>query len=134
METIRKIVIEMPPITKKNHQRIVMQKKGDKKVPMIIPSKEYCEYERYCIQHYITKEPVIAEPVNVRAIYYMPTKRRVDLINLHEALHDVLVKCNVLHDDDSTIIVATDGSRVEYDKFYPRTEVYIERYEDDRND
>lgn len=63
--------------------------------------------------------------VNVKAIYYMPTKQRVDLINLHAALHDCLVKKGVIIDDNCNIIKSTDGSRVSYDKENPRTEVTI---------
>ena len=66
-------------------------------------------------------------PVNVKAIYYMPTRRVVDITNLHSALHDVLVKAGVLQDDNSRIVVSTDGSRVRYDKDNPRTEVEITR-------
>ena len=55
----------------------------------------------------------------------MPTKRRVDLTNLMEATHDILVHCGVLADDNSKIIVSVDGSRVEYDKNNPRTEIEI---------
>lgn len=55
----------------------------------------------------------------------MPTKRRVDLTNLLEAIDDVLVKYGVLKDDNSEIITSHDGSRVLYDKDNPRTEVVI---------
>ena len=72
----------------------------------------------------------IAERINVKALYYMPTRRRVDLTNLNEALHDCLVKHRCIIDDNSNIIFGTDGSRVLYDKDFPRTEVYIE-VEDD---
>ena len=64
-------------------------------------------------------------PVNIKALYYMPTKRRVDLCNLHECLCDVLVHYGVVIDDNSNIIVSMDGSRVLYDKNNPRTEVEI---------
>ena len=67
----------------------------------------------------------IEDPVNVKAIYYMPTRRKVDITNLHEALHDVLTHYAVVADDNSNIIAATDGSRVRYDKTNPRTEVTI---------
>lgn len=92
---------------------------------MIIPSKAFKQYEKDC-KHFIKrlKEP-INEPINVKAIYYMKSRHRVDLINLHEALHDVLVKYGMLVDDDSKIIVSTDGSRVVYDKANPRTEVTV---------
>ena len=65
-------------------------------------------------------------PVNVRALFYMPTKRRVDLVNLLQALLDILVKYDVLEDDNCNIVASTDGSRVLYDKENPRTEVIIE--------
>ena len=67
----------------------------------------------------------INQPVNVAAKFYMPTKRRVDLTNLNEALHDILVKYGVLVDDNTKIIVSTDGSRVFCDKTSPRTEIII---------
>lgn len=63
----------------------------------------------------------------------MPTRQTVDLINLHEALHDIMVENNCIKNDDSRIIVSTDGSRVLYDKENPRTEVYIERIQDYQN-
>ena len=41
-----------------------------------------------------------------------------------------MVKHKCIADDNSNIIFGTDGSRVLYDKDFPRTEVYIE-VEDD---
>lgn len=117
------IVIPVAPITKKNHQQIV--KAGNRR--MVIPSKQYRQYEEDCLP--FLKAMHIDYPVNIKALYYMPTRRRVDLVNLHEALCDVLVKYGVLEDDNSKIIVSMDGSRVLYDKQYPRTEVYIEEVE-----
>lgn len=71
----------------------------------------------------------IDHPVEVKCLFYMPTKRRVDLTNLLEAVDDVLVKARVLLDDHCGIIVSHDGSRVLYDKENPRTEVCITAYE-----
>ena len=95
---------------------------------MIIPSKQYREYEKIVSVFLPMCEP-IETPVNVKALYYMPTRRRVDLCNLHAALHDILVKHQVLKDDNSKIIVSTDGSRVYYDKENPRTTVIITEVE-----
>lgn len=67
----------------------------------------------------------IEEPVEVKCLFYMPTRRRVDLPNLLESIDDVLVRAGVLKDDHSGIIVSHDGSRVLYDKDNPRTEVFI---------
>ena len=119
--------ISLPPRTKKNHQRIITNRATGR--PMVMPSKEYKEYEENAM--YFLKPLGIDYPVNVKAIYYMPTRRRVDLVNLHEALHDCLVKAGTITDDNSNIIVSTDGSRVRYDKENPRTEVTIEEAKDD---
>jgi Holliday junction resolvase RusA-like endonuclease len=64
-------------------------------------------------------------PVNVKCLFYMPTRRRCDLTNLLEAIDDVMVAAEVVVDDNSTIIAGHDGSRVLYDKENPRTEVVI---------
>lgn len=56
----------------------------------------------------------------------MPTRRRCDLPNHIEAIHDILVKANILADDNYTIIASVDGSRVVYDRERPRTEITIE--------
>lgn len=112
--------IGLPPRTKKNSQQIVMCKGR----PIIIPSKLYKQYEKDC-GYFMPKVETITEAVNVQAVYYMPTKRRVDLCNLHEALCDVLVHYKVVEDDNSKIIATMDGSRVEFDKLNPRTEVTI---------
>lgn len=60
----------------------------------------------------------------------MPTRRRVDLVNLLEATCDVLVRYGIIEDDHCGIVASHDGSRVLYDKAHPRTEIYISRLED----
>lgn len=92
---------------------------------MVIPSKQYRQYEADCFP--FMPKIYIDYPVNIKAVYHMPARRRVDLCNRHEALCDVLVKYGVLEDDNSNIVVSMDGSRVFYDKENPRTEVEIER-------
>ena len=115
-----KFTIPLNPVTKKNSQQIILV--GGR--PRIIPSKKYKEYERDCIPFLTHVEPVTGR-LNVKAVYFMRTRRRVDLINLHEALHDILVKAGVLEDDNCKIIYSRDGSYVDYDKENPRTEVTI---------
>lgn len=118
-----KFTIPIKPITKKNSQQIVVNQKTGK--PFIIPSKAYKQYEKDVGYFIKGKGLNIDYAVNVKAIYYMPTKRKVDLTNLHEALHDILVKYEVLADDNYTVIATTDGSTVRVDKANPRTEVEI---------
>ena len=115
-----KFVIEVPPVTKKNHQQII-KARGHY---MIIQSKQYRQYEKDAM-FFLPKIDCITEKVNVKATFYMPTRRRVDLTNLLESIDDVLVKGRVIEDDNSNILFSHDGSRVFYDKESPRTEVEI---------
>lgn len=118
--------IPLTPISKKNSQQILINRATGR--PFIMPSKRYKEYERDAA-HFIPKGvETIAEPVNVKCLFYMPTRRKVDLTNLLEAIDDILVKAGVLQDDHSGIVYSHDGSRVLYDKDRPRTEVCIESY------
>ena len=82
-----KFTIKLKPITKKNSQQIVKDKTGR---PRIVPSSAYKKYEKQC-EKFMPDIETIDCKVNVKAVYYMPNNRRVDLTNLHEALHDILV-------------------------------------------
>ena len=117
-------IIYGQPITKKNSQRIVTNPKT--KRFMIMPSKQYKDYEAVALRNIDIPDTPICEQVNVKCIYYMQTHRPCDLTNLMEATHDILVKAKVLDDDNNNIIVAVDGSRVAYDKENPRVEICIE--------
>ena len=115
-----KFTISIAPITKKNHQQIIYHSGR----PMVIPSKQYLQYEKDAMW-FLPNVDTIEEKVNVKAVFYMPTKRRVDLTNLLQALLDVLVKYGILADDNSKVVFSVDGSYVDYDKENPRTEVEI---------
>lgn len=118
-----KICIPLPPVTKKNSQRIGYRNINGKQVPFIIPSAKYKQYEKDC--GFFLKSLGINEPINICAMFYMPTHRKVDLTNLNEALHNTLVATRTIEDDNSQIATGTDRSRVMYDKEHPRTEVWI---------
>ena len=121
-----KITIGIEARTKKNSMRLV--RLGGRIVP--IPSKQYKEFEESCAWylHPFTNME-IDYPVNVCCLFYMKTRRRVDLTNLLEAADDVLVKYRVLADDNMTIVAGHDGSRVLYDKANPRIEIEITKTE-----
>lgn len=125
-----KITIPLPPVTKKNSQRIMHSSKTG--ASFIMPSQKYIDYEEEAVWH--CKKAGVHEPIDypveVKCLFYMPTKRRVDLTNLLEAVDDVLVRAGVLKDDHSGIIVSHDGSRVLYDKDNPRTVLFIREMED----
>ncbi len=97
---------------------------------MVIPSKQYIEYEKNALI-FIPKVKTINSAVNVKCLFYMPTRRRCDLTNLLEAIDDVMVKGKLLEDDNFKIIQSHDGSRVKYDKENPRTEVIITEVNDE---
>lgn len=122
-----KIVLYGDPRTKKNSARIL---KAHANRRIVAPSKAYVDYETDCLRQIKRPRSPISARVNVRCVYYMKTARRVDLANLIEATTDILVKARVLEDDNSQIVAAHDGSRVDYDKKNPRAEIWIEEMED----
>lgn len=125
------ITIGIAPRTKKNSQQIFKNHQTGQM--FIAPSKAYKNYE--AAAGYFIRRPAkpIDYPVNVKCTYYMPNRRRVDLVNLEEATLDVLVRYGVLKDDCSSIVVSMDGSAVLVDKEKPRTEIEITEVSDDRD-
>lgn len=117
-----KITIPLNPITKKNSQNIYINKKTGRR--FISTSENYKKYANAC-GFSIPKIKTIDTAVNVKCLFYMQTRRRVDLTNLLEAIDDILVNYGVLADDNYKIVFSHDGSRVFYDKENPRTEIYI---------
>lgn len=125
---IYRYTIPLAPVTKKNHQRILMNRKTGK--PFVAQSAAYKRYEQ-AAGYFLTQKPEspMAGRCEVVAVFYMPTARRVDLTNLLEALDDVLVAAGVLADDNSSILYSHDGSRVFVDRENPRTEIVIREKE-----
>ena len=133
---IQKYIIYGKPITKKNSPRIgyvgahcPVCHKG--KYAKVLPSAAYLKYARTAKMFL---KPAPKNPLdgryNVKCLYYMPTRHRVDKTNLESAIMDILVDARILKDDNSNIVAATDGSRVLYDKSNPRTEIFIVEMED----
>lgn len=126
-----KYIIHGEPRTKKNHTMIagsgrrcpVCHKYEKQWVRQGLAYEEYAEKAEW--QLHPRPEKPIDYPVNVRCMFYMATKRRVDGLNLQATVDDILVDAGILKDDNSRIVVGHDGSRVLYDKENPRTEIYI---------
>ncbi|MBR6613195.1 MAG: RusA family crossover junction endodeoxyribonuclease [Clostridia bacterium] len=117
------------PRTKKNSQRIISNysKKSGRSFTKILPSELYQQFEKECSLLIPQKLKFrLKTPVNIKAIFYVQTKRKIDLTNLLEALDDMLVTTGVIEDDNRDIIAGHDGSRVYHDKENPRIEVTIE--------
>lgn len=126
---IHEFTIPLVPVTKKNHQRILV---GANRKPFVSPSLQYKQYEQSAMW-FIPHEPgkTIDYRVNIKCLFYMPTRRRCDLTNLLECIDDLMVEAGLLKDDDFTVIAGHDGSRVLHDKEHPRTEVFITKMEDE---
>lgn len=95
---------------------------------MLIPSKQYRAYERDFITQCIklgVNDKKLSKRLNIACIYYMQTRRKVDLTNLLSATMDCLVKAKVIEDDNCKIAYSHDSSRVYYDKDNPRVEIII---------
>ena len=112
MSLLYEAIIPIDPKTKKNHQQIMRNKKTGK--PFVMPSKEYKEYIRQA--HYFLRPLQIDFPVNIKCLFYLGTRRKCDLTNLLEAVDDLMVAKGTVVDDNYTIRVGHDGSRVLYDK------------------
>lgn len=115
--------IRLSPRSKKNSQ--VIARRGNR--TFIVQGKLYKQYERGCLKVIKPPEKPIDEPINLQCHFFMPTRRRVDLVNLLNAICDILVKAGVLEDDNHNIVYSMDGSRVFYSKEDPRTEITITR-------
>ncbi len=117
------------PVTKKNSMQFAYNKATGRM--FIRPSKAFEEYQE-AVGWYLrgpTMGVKLAGRYNVKCVYYMPTRHRVDLGNLIAATCDILVHYKVLEDDNSNIVAAHDGSRVKYDKANPRVEITITEVE-----
>ena len=120
--------IDLAPRSKKNSMQILINPRTRR--PFVAPSSAYKAYRKAALMLIPAEaRQGIDYAVNVKAVFRMPTRRRVDLVNLEEALLDVLVDAGVLADDNSNIVAGHDGSRVEYDKEHPSTVVTITRME-----
>lgn len=118
-----KLILRGAPVTKKNSQRIL--RTGSSR-PFIQPSAQYKRYEADCLRQ--IPRPFcqqIDTPMNVQCVFYMPTRRRCDLVNLLESVCDILVRAGVLADDNCRIVAAHDGSCVRLDRANPRVEIDI---------
>jgi len=123
MNPILQFTIKENPRTKKNSQQIFVNRRTNR--PFITQSKLYKEYEAVACNYMPTLDEPIDYPVRVKATYYRKTKHLVDLNNLNQALHDIMVKYNVLKDDNFHIVSSVDGTRCYIDKENPRTVVEI---------
>lgn len=122
-----KITIPGRPITKKNGSVIAYNRQT--KRLFVRHSEQFLRYQEGASRWLDGKGKKLAGRYNLKCVYYMNTRQRVDLCNLLAATCDILVHYGVLVDDNSDIVVSHDGSRVLYDKDKPRAEITITELE-----
>ena len=126
------MVIKIPLMcrSKKNSQSIIVNPRTHK--PMIIQSKLYKQFEQECGYYLLKYKKNISTPVNLKCTFYVKDKRKRDIVNLLNAIQDILVKYGVIADDNYNIVKSVDGSRIIYEK--GREETIIEIEEENAND
>ena len=118
------IILLGRPITKKNHQQIVVSGNGRR---FVIQSKAYRQYEKDCLRmlDFLYQGKTITGQLSMKCLYHMPTKARPDLLNLLQATSDILEKAKVIENDKN--IYSFDSSRIMgVDKLNPRVEIELE--------
>lgn len=118
------------PISKKNSLQMAVNKTTGKKFP--VQSAAYKKYEKQAKLYVRPMQDPINCPVNVKCTYWVKKnkdgsipKTKLDLTNLLGATCDILVKYQILEDDNCQIVAGHDGSRVIYTVGDEYTEVEI---------
>ncbi len=117
------LTISGQPITKKNSQRLIYAK--GRIIP--IPSSAYKTYEAMALRQLYVQydgEP-IDFPVNLSCHFFLGRKRKCDITNLLQSVQDILVRANVIADDNYTIVARLDHCKVDFDKENPRCEITL---------
>lgn len=128
-DIVYEAVIPIEPRSKKNNQKICYRGKTQR--PFIKQSDKYIQFEKDCGFFLKHKPPApIDYPVNVKCVFYRSTRIRCDLVNLEEAILDVLTRYEIIADDNFNIVATMDGSTVLVDKNNPRIEITITKEND----
>jgi Holliday junction resolvase RusA-like endonuclease len=120
------MIIKIPMLcrSKKNSQKIVINSRT--KRPIIIQSDLYKQFEKDC-GYYLTKYKGlnIDKPINLKCTFIVPDRKKRDIVNLLNAIQDILVKYQVIADDNYNIVQGIDGSRIIYKKGISETIIEI---------
>lgn len=128
-DVVYEAVIPIEPRSKKNSQQICINPRT--KRPFVKQNDKYVQFEKDCGFFLKHKPPApIDYPVNVKCIFYRSTRIRCDLVNLQEAILDVLTRYGIIQDDNFNIVATMDGSTVLIDKDNPRIEITITKETD----
>ena len=124
-----KIIIPLQCRSKKNSQQIYINKKTNK--PFVSQSEIYKEFEQNCGYFLKKYQSNINYPINLKCTFYVKDKRKRDIVNLLNAIQDILVKYKVIADDNYNIVQSVDGSRIIYEKGREETIIEINKIEEE---
>jgi Holliday junction resolvase RusA-like endonuclease len=112
----KEMIIKIPLLcrSKKNGEQILKNRKTGKY--FISQGERYKQFEKDCGYFLNKYKTNINYPVNLKCTFYVPDRIRRDLTNLENAIADILVKYEILEDDNYNIIAGWDGSRIIYEK------------------
>jgi len=119
-----KITIPLMTRPKKNSQQIFVNKKTGKR--FVTQSERYKQFERECGYFLNKYAKNIDYPINLKCTFYVSDRIKRDIVNLLEAIQDILVKYKVIADDNYNIVASVDGSRIIYEKGREETIIEIE--------
>lgn len=124
------MIIKIPLMcrSKKNSQEIHINCRTGK--PFVSQGKLYKQFEAECGYYLLKYKKNISVPINLKCTFYVKDKRKRDIVNLLNAIQDILVKYGVIADDNYNIVKSVDGSRIIYEKGREETIIEIEREED----
>ena len=109
--------------SKKNSQQIYINQKTHK--PFVSQSELYKQFERDC-GYFLKKYAMnINYSINLKCTFYVKDRRKRDIVNLLNAIQDILVKYNVISDDNYNIVKSVDGSRIVYERGREETVIEI---------
>ena len=115
--------------SKKNSQQIYINKRTNK--PFVSQSEIYKNFERECGYFLKKYQTNISCPINLKCTFYVKDKRKRDIVNLLNAIQDILVKYKVIADDNYNIVQSLDGSRIIYEKGREETIIEINKIEEE---
>jgi len=115
--------------SKKSSQQIIKVKDSLR----IIPNKKYNEWIHSTVKQLKDQKEekqfeTINEPVAVKCLVYRLTKRKIDLTNMLQSVHDALEAAGIVKDD--FLIESIDGSRriLGVEKGEERAEIFISSF------
>ena len=117
--------------SKKNSEQICINKRTGKY--FITQSELYKNFERDCGYFLNKYQNNISYPINLKCTFYVKDRRKRDIVNLLNAIQDILVKYKVIADDNYNIVQSIDGSRIIYEKGREETIIEITKIRSEVN-